>query len=90
VGNESSPGDEHPCELFHNDGNGAFTDRAREAGVDFVGYVKGVTSGDYDGDGRPDIYLSVWGADNVLYRNDGGPRPPALRGASRTWPPPPA
>ena len=72
VGNESSPGAEHPCELYHNDGDGRFSERGKDAGLDFVGFVKGVVSGDYDNDGRPDLYVSVWGGDNLLFRN-GGP-----------------
>jgi hypothetical protein len=75
VGNESSPGLEHPCELFRNNGDGTFSERAREAGVAYVGFVKGVVSGDYDGDGRPDLFLSVMGGDNVLLHNDGSAGP---------------
>jgi hypothetical protein len=75
VGNESLPGLDHPCELFHNNGDGTFSERARETGVAHVGFVKGVVSGDYDGDGRPDLFLSVMGADNVLYHNDGSAGP---------------
>jgi hypothetical protein len=72
VGNESAPGEEpHACQLFRNNRDGTFTDRAREMGADFTGFVKAVVSGDYDNDGRPDLYLSVWGGDNVLYRNEG-------------------
>ena len=74
VGNESSPGDPYPCHLFHSNRDGTFTDVAREAGVDLVAFVKGVVSGDYDNDGRPDLYLSVHSGDNVLFHND-GPRP---------------
>jgi hypothetical protein len=73
VGNETakdSP-EPHPCELFHNNHDGTFTNVARETGVDVVGYVKGVVSGDYNNDGRPDLYLSVLAAPNRLYRNDG-------------------
>jgi hypothetical protein len=80
VGNESSPGDPHPCQLFHANRDGTFTERGREAGVDYVGFVKGVVSGDYDNDGRPDLYLSVLGADNVLFHNDG-----SLATAGRPW-----
>jgi hypothetical protein len=73
VGNESTRegADPHPCELFHNNGDGTFTNVAREAGVDVVGYVKGVVSGDYNNDGRPDLYVSVLARDNLLFRNDG-------------------
>jgi VCBS repeat protein/ASPIC/UnbV protein len=76
VGNESgpegSPPEEvHRCELYHSNRNGTFTNVAREAGVDLAGYVKGVTSGDYNHDGRPDIYVSDFGGANRLLRNDG-------------------
>jgi hypothetical protein len=73
VGNESSrePPDPHPCELYHSNGDGTFTNVARQAGVDVVGYVKGVVSGDYNNDRRPDLYVSVLAGDNILFRNDG-------------------
>ena len=80
VGNESTPGaeseppDPHPCQLFHNNRDGTFTDVARADGVALVGYVKGVVSGDYNNDGRPDLYVSTQDSDNVLLRN-GGPGP---------------
>ena len=71
VGNETTPGDPHPCELYHNNRDRTFTNVAKEAGVDVVAYVKGVVSGDYDNDGRPDLYVSVFGGDNLLFHNDG-------------------
>jgi hypothetical protein len=70
VGNESSK-NSYPCHLFRNDGKGHFVDVAKSVGVDYVGYVKGVAAGDYDNDGRPDLFLSVLDADNVLFHNDG-------------------
>jgi hypothetical protein len=36
-----------------------------------VGFVKGVASGDYDNDGRPDIFVSVQGSEALLFRNHG-------------------
>ena len=71
VGNESGGGEVHPCELFRNQRDGTFLDVAAASGVDNVGFVKGVTWGDYNRDGRPDLYLSRYGQTNVLYRNDG-------------------
>jgi hypothetical protein len=86
VGNETTPGsppsEAFPCELYHNDGDGTFTEVAREAGVDVVGFVKGVVSADYDNDGRPDLYVSVKGGPNLLLRNEG----PATRaGPAHGW-----
>ena len=56
--------------LFHNNGNLTFTDVTERAGVAGEGYGMGVAVGDYDSDGRPDIYLaSVTG--NRLFHNRG-------------------
>ena len=74
VGNETRAGgveEPSPWELFHNNRDGTFTNVADESGVDYAGFVKGVVSGDYNNDGRPDIYVSVQGGDNLLFRNDG-------------------
>jgi len=71
IGNESTEDDVNPCELYRNNGDGTFTDVAAECGVAVVGFVKGVVSGDYNNDGRPDLYLSLRNAKNILFRNDG-------------------
>ena len=65
VGNETRAGgieEPSPCELFHNNRDGTFANVGRETGVDLVGFVKGVVSGDHNNDGRPDIFVSVKGA----------------------------
>ena len=74
VGHENNPGaKEHfPTQLFHQNADGTFTDVARQAGLAEQGFVKGVAWGDYNNDGRPDIYVSVREGENRLYRNDGG------------------
>jgi hypothetical protein len=71
LGNESVGPSTNRCELFHNNGNGTFTECALECGVGFVGFVKGSCTADFNHDGRPDLFLSVLGGDNVLFRNDG-------------------
>jgi hypothetical protein len=71
IGNESDPSDPHACELFRNNRNGTFTECARAAGVTVMQYVKGVASGDFNRDGRPDLYISNRSARNILFRNDG-------------------
>lgn len=83
VGNESSEGDPHPCKLYRNNRDGTFTECALESGVANIGLIKGVTSADYNNDGRPDLYLSRRGQSNVLYRNDGPVDPSA--GKSGAW-----
>ena len=56
--------------LFRNLGNGTFEDVTKKAKVDDRGYGMGMTVGDFDNDGYPDIYISNHGA-NVLYHNNG-------------------
>lgn len=56
--------------LFHNNGDGTFTDVTERAGVRGQGYGMGVAVGDYNRDGRPDLYVTSLGK-NVLYRNNG-------------------
>jgi hypothetical protein len=70
-GYESAGKEIHPCELYRNNGNGTFTECAQAAGVAAVGFVKAVTTGDFNNDGRPDLYLSRRGQPNILFRNDG-------------------
>lgn len=71
VAPESAGRDTSPCELYRNNGDGTFTECAAENGVDFVGFFKGVVSGDYNNDGRPDLFLSSQDRPKMLLRNDG-------------------
>jgi enediyne biosynthesis protein E4 len=56
--------------LYHNLGNGTFEDVTKKAGVGGPWYSMGVTVGDYNNDGYPDLYVSNYGT-NVLYKNNG-------------------
>jgi len=71
IGNESNDWERHPCELYQNQGGEQFVERGATAGVDNIGYVKGVVWGDTDNDGDIDLFLSRMGQVNALYRNDG-------------------
>lgn len=71
IGFESVPGDTNRCQLFHNNKDGTFTDVAPQLGLDIAAYVKGVAVGDYNNDGRIDIYLSCAFQPNRLLRNEG-------------------
>lgn len=72
IGNESSSEKAiHPCELFINNKNGTFTDMAEKLGVNVAVFSKGVTSGDYDNDGWPDIFISTNGNQKILFHNKG-------------------
>ncbi len=71
IGNESSRQDVHLCELYRNNGDGTFSECAAKFDLAIQGMVKGVTGGDFDNDGRPDLYLSLRGQMNQLLRNEG-------------------
>jgi len=58
--------------LYHNNGDGTFTDVAKEAGVGTAnGRAMGVSVGDIDDDGDSDIFVANDGMENFLYRNRG-------------------
>ena len=66
---KSSP--KYSNRLFENDGKGHFTDVTAKSGLAGTGFDNGVAIGDYDNDGREDIFVGgVHG--NHLYHNDGG------------------
>ena len=63
----------HPlhCALYHNNGDGTFTDFTEKAGVGGEGhYGQGVAVGDFDNDGYPDLYVTGYGR-AILYHNNG-------------------
>src|SRR5260370_4572836 len=56
--------------LYHNNGDGTFTDVTEKAGVGSEGhYGQGVAVGDYDNDGYPDLYVTGYGR-AILYHNN--------------------
>ncbi|MBN2369541.1 MAG: CRTAC1 family protein [Vicinamibacteria bacterium] len=59
--------------LYHNNGDGSFTDVTRAAGLAVAVYGMGVTVADYDNDGWEDIYVTAVGP-NRLFRNLNGRR----------------
>ena len=56
--------------LFRNKGDGTFEDVTKKAGVGGPWYSMGVSSGDFNNDGYPDLYISNYGP-NVLLKNNG-------------------
>jgi tetratricopeptide (TPR) repeat protein len=71
IGNESTPGKEvNTSELYLNNKNGTFTEAAAATGCNITDYVKGVTAGDYDNDGRADIFISTITGHKILLKNE--------------------
>ena len=62
----------HRSELFLNNGNGTFTEVSLRVGIDLDAFVKGVTWGDINNDGLPDLFASVLFGPNKLFVNRGG------------------
>jgi hypothetical protein len=78
--------------LFRNRGDGTFEDATAAAGLAAMpgGYSHGVEVGDYDNDGRPDLFVTRWRS-YALYRNRGDgtfedATVPAGLGGDRDWP----
>lgn len=59
--------------LYRNKGNGTFSDITRGSGLDVELYGMGGAAGDYDNDGRVDVYVTAYGGGR-LFRNLGGGR----------------
>lgn len=85
--------------LYRNQGDGTFADVTAAAGLNVTLYGLGVTVGDYDNDGWPDVFITAVGGCR-LFHNEGGqkfvdvtgqagdlllPSPPGGEGRGR-WP----
>ncbi|AUP80777.1 CRTAC1 family protein [Flavivirga eckloniae] len=78
IGNESEDNYVHPCELYINNTDGTFSNKALSAGLTVSDaqnpyYVKGVTAADFNNDGWTDIYVSNFKrtSKNLLFMNKG-------------------
>jgi hypothetical protein len=64
-----------PSTLYHNNGDGTFTDVSARAGIlAAVGNGLGVVAGDFDRDGRVDLFVANDRTPNHLWLNQGGGR----------------
>jgi len=63
----------YPDTLYHNNGDGTFTEVAKQAGVDDAKRFFGLTAvwSDFDNDGKLDLLVSNDGEPNYLYKNNG-------------------
>ena len=66
-------GQEPSNHLYRNKGNGTFEDVTARAGLGASGWGQAACVGDYDNDGREDLFVTYWGQ-NRLYHNAGDGR----------------
>jgi hypothetical protein len=59
-----------PNQLYHNNGNGTFTNVTAKAGVGDTGLCLGSVWGDYDNDGWPDLYVVNDFGRSTLFHNE--------------------
>jgi len=84
------PGQAPTSRLYRNNHDGTFADVTARAGLRSSGWASSVCAGDYDNDGRLDLFLTYFGQ-NVLYHNrgDGGfddvTRRAGLPGGETRW-----
>jgi hypothetical protein len=60
----------HSSKLYRNNQDGTFSDVSARAGLNHCGWGFGVAVGDYDNDGREDVYITYLDG-GVLYHNNG-------------------
>ena len=60
------------CQLYHNNGDGTFTDVSEKAGIlaPHAGYGLTAVAADFDGDGWQDIYVACDSSPSLLFRNN--------------------
>jgi hypothetical protein len=61
-----------PLKLYHNNGNGTFSDVTAKSGLALDFYGMGVAVGDYDNDGWDDIYLTGLGESRLFHNQHNG------------------
>lgn len=61
-----------PTRVFISNGDGTFTERAQQLGLEDTGQGRGIVCFDYDRDGDIDIFIANNNQPPKLFRNDGG------------------
>ena len=72
-GKDWTPSSRHSTlKLYHNNGNGTFTDVTAHSGLAIEIFGLGVSVGDYDNDGRDDIFVTALGQSHLFHNNGNG------------------
>src|SRR5579863_4912401 len=69
---DHASGQHRTLKLYHNNGNGTFTDVTARSGLGIDFYGMGVAVGDYDNDGWDDIYLTGLGSSHLFHNQHNG------------------
>lgn len=75
VNSQDFPGHGHTrsmLKLYHNNGNGTFTDVTAKAGLSLSLYGMGAAIADYDNDGFDDIFITALGQSHLFHNNGNG------------------
>ena len=68
----SKTGPQFHNRLYRNNGDLTFTDVTDQAGLAGAGYGMGVAVGDYDNDGRPDLFVANVNGNQLFHNNGDG------------------
>jgi hypothetical protein len=80
VGSETTgDGPLHASLVYVNRRDGRFEEVGSRVGAELNAFVKAVVAGDFDNDGRPDLYYSCRAGRNALLRNEPWDEPPGFR-----------
>lgn len=58
--------------LYHNNGDGTFTDVTEQSGIWHPSFGQGVAVGDYDNDGYPDLFIACYGSGHLFHNEPDG------------------
>ncbi|HLK60549.1 MAG TPA: CRTAC1 family protein [Chthonomonadaceae bacterium] len=78
------------CALYHNNGDGTFTDVTQGSGLEEPGFYTGCAVGDIDNDGRPDLLVTGYGIVRLFHNLGHGKFEDVTKGSGLEAPSPTA